>query len=323
MAVDAPLRSRFFWRIALMLNRQGSNSHYIEMADGARLHLRSWPHRQDPSWDDAIVFLHGFGEGSFVWDDVIARSAGHTACIALDLRGHGDSDRAIDGKYDAALYTSDLVAVVKQLGIRRLVIVGHSMGADVAIRASAELESRLAGLVVVDYGPESNEAGRRRVREDFENSLRAYASAADYQRYLASTRFLSSPKSLAHFALHATRKGEDNFFYLKADSALTNGLKDRDPQALWTLLGNIACPTLLVRGTGSAVLSLATAHRMASSMQRCTLKQVDIAGHAVMLDNPEGFAAAVMPFLAQYSRAPIVQQLERRCPRSDEAVLVR
>jgi pimeloyl-ACP methyl ester carboxylesterase len=306
-----------------MLNKQEGVSRYIEMADGARLHLRSWPHRQDPGWDEAIVFLHGFGEGGFVWDDVISRRVGHTPCMALDLRGHGDSDRAMDGKYDAALFTSDLVAVVKKLGIRRLVIVGHSMGADVAIRASAELHSRLAGLVVVDYGPETNEEGRRRVREDFESSLRAYASAADYQRYLASKRFLSSPQSLAHFALHATRKGADDFFYLKADSALTNGLTDRDPQALWTLLGKIACPTLLVRGTGSAVLSLATAHRMASSMQRCTLKQVDIAGHAVMLDNPDGFAAAVMPFLAQYARAPLVQQPEWRCPLGDEAALLR
>ena len=175
-----------------MFTKQRSYSQYVEVADGVRLHLRGWAHSQGQRLDQAIIFLHGFGEGGFVWEDVVSRIAGHTACLALDFRGHGDSSRDKDGKYDVELHTSDFLAVVQQLGIRRLVIVGHSMGADVAIRASAELQPRLAGLVVVDYGPEINEKGGGRVREDFENSLRPYASPVDYQHYLESTRFLSS-----------------------------------------------------------------------------------------------------------------------------------
>ena len=106
---------------------------------------------------------------------------------------------------------------------------------------------------------------------------------------------------LGQFARHATRQGEDGFFYLKADPALVNGLKKKDPRTLWALLGNITCPTLLIRGAGSAVLSQATARQMVSSTRRCLFVQVDMAGHAVMLDNPEGFATAVVPFLVKYS----------------------
>ncbi|AMO93274.1 alpha/beta hydrolase fold family protein [Collimonas fungivorans] len=200
------------------------------------------------------------------------------------------------------VYTNDFISVVNKLGIRRLLIVGHSMGADVAIRASAELRSRLAGLVIVDYGPDVSEEGRKRVWEDFENSLQSYESAAQYQVYLESTRILSSPKLLAQFALQATRKGDDNYFYLKADPALVNGIKKKDPQELWALLEKIECPTLLIRGTGSAVLSQATARRMVACISRCVFQQVDIAGHAVMLDNPEGFANIVTPFLRATAR---------------------
>lgn len=283
-----------------MFTWQRSSSQYVEMADGINLHLRRWTYPHEQQLSQAVVFLHGFGEGGFVWDNVVSRIADQINCIALDFRGHGDSGRAHDGKYDMEVYTSDFISMVNKLGIRRLLIVGHSMGADVAIRASVELRSRLAGLVIVDYGPEVNEEGRKRVREDFENSLQSYESAAQYQAYLESTRILSSPELLAQFALHATRKGDDNYFYLKADPALVNGLEKKDPQVLWELLRKIECPTLLIRGAGSAVLSQATARRMAACMPRCVFQQVDIAGHAVMLDNPDGFAKVVTPFLKQY-----------------------
>jgi pimeloyl-ACP methyl ester carboxylesterase len=96
---------------------------------------------------------------------------------------------------------------------------------------------------------------------------------------------------------------------MKMDPALRRGMADRDrdeldpsdpmsSEAQWKALAGIACPTLVVRGAASDILSADTADKMADDvLANGRLALVARAGHSVMTDNPEGFAAALSPFL--------------------------
>ena len=72
---------------------------------------------------------------------------------AVVLRGPGDSEWDAAGRYDIGAHVSDLSAALSTLGSRPVVVVGHSMGAEIAIHLASTSSRRLLGLVLVDFGP--------------------------------------------------------------------------------------------------------------------------------------------------------------------------
>jgi pimeloyl-ACP methyl ester carboxylesterase len=98
----------------------------------------------------AIVFVHGLGGNGGQWALQLDHLQGRRRTVALDLRGHGDSDPADDGQYEISALATDVAAVADQLPLRRFILVGHSLGAAVAIRYAAEHPGRVEGLVLVD-----------------------------------------------------------------------------------------------------------------------------------------------------------------------------
>ncbi len=114
---------------------------------GCRLHVRLWPGEGVP-----FLLLHGLASNCRMWDrtaDLLAR-AGH-AVAAVDLRGHGRSDRPAAG-YDFATVADDVAAVLDALGWVRPVVVGQSWGGNVAVAFGARHPGRSRGLGLVDGG---------------------------------------------------------------------------------------------------------------------------------------------------------------------------
>jgi pimeloyl-ACP methyl ester carboxylesterase len=113
--------------------------------DGVTLHARDWG-----DGGRAVVLLHGLASNARIWDGVASRLAGAgLRAVALDLRGHGESDQPDDG-YDFAAVCRDLRAALDDLALDRPVLVGHSWGANVALQYAAEGSGGLAGLALVD-----------------------------------------------------------------------------------------------------------------------------------------------------------------------------
>ena len=84
-----------------------------------------------------MVFVHGFANDAHVWDDIAPVVAPHYRVIALDMRGHGDSGRAPDGRYDLDALCDDLECALADLDIERFVLVGHSLGGRVSMRPAS------------------------------------------------------------------------------------------------------------------------------------------------------------------------------------------
>jgi lipase len=121
-------------------------------ANGLQLHYRRWSPPEPGSALSPILLLHGLASAARIWDLVapLLAARGHVV-IALDQRGHGESDKPNTG-YDFATIVADDTATVQTLRIERPIVVGHSWGALVALQYAAVHPEQTTALVMVDGG---------------------------------------------------------------------------------------------------------------------------------------------------------------------------
>jgi pimeloyl-ACP methyl ester carboxylesterase len=119
----------------------------VELPDGLRIacHVGG-----DPA-APPLVLLHALGEDASSWEAVAAGLAPHFALLALDLRGHGASDRP--GRYSHELMRDDVIGVLDSFGLSGVVLVGHSLGGAVAYLVALQRPDLVARLVVEDVVP--------------------------------------------------------------------------------------------------------------------------------------------------------------------------
>ena len=104
------------------------------------------------------MLLHGLASTSHIWDMVAPVLAAHNRVVALDQRGHGESDTP-DGGYDFGTVIGDLDAYIGEMGFASPLVFGHSWGGDVALEYAVENPGKVKGLGFVDGGT-INIAGR-------------------------------------------------------------------------------------------------------------------------------------------------------------------
>ena len=258
-----------------------------------------------------MVLVHGFGNEAHLWDDFARTVAGHYRVIALSLRGHGDSDWDPEHRYDYDSHVADLMAATEELGIDRMVLVGFSLGGRVAMLYAGLQPEKLAGLVIVDSAPELDARGTTRIRmEVAEHQAPAFATVAEYETVLAHNYPVAAPEAIKRMARHALKQRDDGKWVLKMDTAYRGvdgpRLSEEDMaareqqhcQKMWEALEKVPCPTLVVRGAASDIMSPDVADRMVEEViPNATLAVVPQAAHSVMTDNPEGFNQAVGEFV--------------------------
>jgi len=282
----------------------------VPASDGLSLHVLEWSREGTP-----LVFVHGFGNDAHIWDDAAPAVATYYRTLAIDLRGHGDSDRDPECRYDYEFHVADLEAVLAKLGVERLVLVGHSLGGRVGTLFAGRHPDRMAGLVIVDSAPELDVRGTVRIRVDLEKNSEgggaSFASEAEYRDLLAHNYPAAGREALAQMAHHGLRRRDDGRFEPKLDPAWFKGRRDAGTDAeamrareerltrdMWDALARVPCPTLVVRGAASDVLSPDVADRMVEEVLRHgRLAIIPRAGHSVMVDNPEAFRAALTGFV--------------------------
>jgi len=279
----------------------------VAAADGLSLHVVQWSREGVP-----FLFVHGFGNEAHIWDDFVPALAPHYAVHALDWRGHGDSDWHTDGAYDWDDHLRDLEQVVEGFGWQRFVLCGHSLGGRVALLYAAAHPEKLAGLVVVDTGPEHDPRGQLRIRMDAESQPDpSFENLAECQTMLAHQYAAALPSAIERMARHTTRQRADGRFVFKMDPKLRNfsaraeGMSNDELAAhdealrerLWAACRSVPCPTLVVRGAASDILSADVAEAMVDdALAHGSLAVIGRASHSVMTDNPDEFGRALEGF---------------------------
>lgn len=264
--------------------------------NGLQFHYRDWGN----NGAQALVCLHGFTGHARTWDTFAMAMRGRYHVLALDQRGHGETEWAKD--YAPERRVEDMEAFVAALGLDRFVLLGLSMGGRAAFMYAAKHPATVERLVIVDIAPESDPAGSQRIAQ----GVRANDVFDDPEEAVAASR-RANPRppdsELRHRVLNNLMQRPDGRWTFRYDIALRNGSGARttptpaDVNAGWESLRKITSPTLIVHGLHSDVLSAENAKRMEQTIPNCRVIDVHDSGHSVPLDNPDGFIEAVKTFL--------------------------
>jgi pimeloyl-ACP methyl ester carboxylesterase len=246
-----------------------------------------------------VLMLHGLGDGAFIWNHIAPSLAVRATVSALELRGHGDSPRDPDARYEPEAYVRDVLETIKlHVGARPITLVGHSLGAAVAIHVAAVVRDQVRGLALVDGGPGLNPAALRHIYEQFRSQQWFHANVESFSEELQRRHPIADPRLIRRVAEHALRELPSGGYELKFDKQVVAADRKPNDELLWEKLQAFDGPKLIVRGAGSAVLTRAGATRMERELPNCRLHTVPMAGHTVMLDNPDELLLAIEKFLS-------------------------
>jgi pimeloyl-ACP methyl ester carboxylesterase len=264
------------------------------VAGGIRFHYREWGPPEGP----AVLLLHGLTGNAYEWDPIAAVLASDLRVLAIEQRGHGQSDRVSDYGTDAMV--ADLEAIAAVLGLDSIAVVGHSMGGLNGLLLAARRPDLVERLAIVDVGPESMNA---EASEGWRAFLRAAGAAAYAEPDAAVAEWremnpLAREPELRHFIANNLRHGDDGQYRWRFDASGLEGFLDQrpEPAELWGAVDRAACPLLVVNGDRSEVLDAATAERMARGPRR-ELVVVPDGAHDLTVEQPGALTEAIRWFL--------------------------
>lgn len=264
--------------------------------DGIALVADAW----GPADGLPVVLAHGGGQTRHAWGRTGAKlgRAGFRA-YALDLRGHGESDWAPDGRYAVVDVAPDAIAVSSQLG-RRPVWVGASFGGLIGLVAGGTVPTPFTALVLVDIAPRIELEGVRRIFEfmtAYPDGFVSVEEAADAVAQYLPHRPRPSDLTGLRKNLRLRPDGRYVWHWDPKLLAQTREEFDREVVHFYDAARALRLPTLVVRGKRSDVLSVEGAQEMVALVEGAKYVDVTDAHHMVAGDDNDAFTSAVVTFL--------------------------
>lgn len=274
-----------------------------------RLAYWEWPRADSapvraPGAPDTVVCVHGLTRNGRDFDALAARLSRHWRVVCPDMIGRGQSDRVADPQlYALPQYVADCVTLVARLDVERLAWLGTSMGGLIGMLLAGLPGTPIARLVLNDVGPVVDTAGLARIAS-YVGGDPSYASEAEGVAALRELMRDFGPHTDEQFRLLTRhylveRQGRWHFHY---DPAIALALRQAGAQQaapdLWPVYDAIRCPTLVLRGAQSDILSTATARQMGERGPQARCVSFEGVGHAPTLI-AEDQIDAVERFLAE------------------------
>ena len=228
-----------------------------------------------------LILTHGYSSTSAMWQGQIAALSKRHKLVLWDMRGHGQSDCPEDpAAYNEAATVGDIEALHDEVGARRAIVGGLSLGGYMSLAFYRAHPERVAALLIIDTGPGFK---KDEVREAW--NKRAHETAERFER--EGLAVLKSGSRERSSVTHRDAKG----LALAARGMLTQ----RDASVI-KLLPSIKVPSLIVVGADDAPF-LAASDYMAAKIPGAQKVVIPAAGHAVNIDQPQAFIDAVLRFL--------------------------
>jgi esterase len=273
---------------------------YLEV-NGLNLHYREWG---DSRSRHAVLLLHGYAETSEAWSEVAVDLAREFRVIAVDARGHGQTSLATDHDYTRATQLEDLEALIDAIGLRSVTLVGHAMGGATGVCYAAEHPEVVTALIIVETAPEVLRSGIENMRrlvstadrfDSMEDAVHAFREFLPY----------ASTEQLERRVLASLREGADGSFEWDFDPIFRNPTArppEPDPgqrrlSDLWDCADRVQCPTMIVRGAETDMLTPEAIQRVHRRIHGSRVSLIEDAGHHVPTDQPAALALNIREFL--------------------------
>ena len=273
-----------------------------------RLNYLDWGNRGKPP----LVLVHGGRDHARSWDWTAEALCQDWHVVAMDHRGHGDSEWVSDGNYRSNDMVYDLAQFVHQLDVGPVTIVSHSMGGNVALRYAGVFPEMVKKIVAIEgLGPSPERQAEMRATpypERFAEWIgkkraasgripRKYASIEDaFRRMIEENSYLTEEQA-RHLTIHGVNRNEDGTYTWKFDPHLNVwGVEDIADEFLHQLWGAITCPTLLLYGADSWASNPAKDGRI-KYFNNAEVIEFEQAGHWLHHDQFARFMQVLKDFL--------------------------
>ncbi|MGD9620159.1 MAG: alpha/beta fold hydrolase [Mycolicibacterium sp.] len=259
--------------------------------------------RSGGEFDDSrpsVLMLHGGGQNRFSWKktgQILGSRGLHV--VALDSRGHGDSDRSAEAKYTVEALSADTLRVIEQIG-RPVVLIGASMGGLTGILTAREAGPEVVRrLILVDVVPRYEKDGSARIRDFMFSHVHGFESLEDAAEavaaYLPHRDRPRSPEGLKK----NLRRRHGRWYWHWDPAFLTK--PDQDPFQRVELLEQAAIeltiPILLIRGKLSDVVSEEAVRDFLQKVPHAEFAELSGAGHTAAGDDNDAFSDVVVTFV--------------------------
>ncbi|MCH2169347.1 alpha/beta hydrolase [Myxococcota bacterium] len=256
--------------------------------DGVRLHALR---HGDPECQRKLILLHGGGANAHWWDHLAPLLTQGFEVIALDFRGHGDSDAPREVEVGA--FHRDLEALLAWLGAPMAVLLGHSLGARIALDHAGE-HGRSEAVIAIDPA----RGGQRQTSRKMRLALATRRTYATREEAVERFSFLppspdADPSLTRHVAQHSVRQENDGRWSFKFDARWFS-VPSREPIPL----ERVMCPALILRGKDSPLLTREGALAMTGKLPRAQLVEIPDSGHNLHIEAPDRVVSAIREFLA-------------------------
>jgi pimeloyl-ACP methyl ester carboxylesterase len=259
-----------------------------------------------PSDGQRILFLHGGGQTRQSWNGALkaAVQRGYRA-ISLDLRGHGDSDWAPDGRYTLDQFEADVRQVIQQIG-GEPVIVGASLGGLISIPIAAAPPPPVRALILVDVTPRIEPEGANEIMTFMNSAPDGFASLEEAVDAV-SAYLPHRPRPSDTSGLKRNLRLRNGRYYWHWDPAFMrmgeeqkSRLDARAPNSIESAARALHIPTLLIRGTRSRIVSEASAREFLAMVPQAEFIDIVGAHHMVAGDANDAFNDAVFGFIDKH-----------------------
>ncbi len=253
-----------------------------------RVAYREWGERANPR---VLVCVHGLSRNGRDFDTLAQALAGAYRVVCPDLAGRGESDWLRDPEdYRVDQYVADMVVLIARLNVQSLHWLGTSLGGLIGMVLASFERTPITRLVLNDVGPVIAPQAMSRIGENLGRAP-VFANVADAEAYL---RRVCAPfgelsdaawRALTESSLRERHDGGFEMRYDPAIAASFHRTHAAGPIELWPIYDRVGCPTLVVRGADSDLLSAETATEMTQRGPRAELVEVAGVGHAPMFMN--------------------------------------
>ncbi|WP_028601143.1 alpha/beta fold hydrolase [Ottowia thiooxydans] len=280
-----------------------SETGHITSGD-VRIHYRRFLSREASPGKMPALIVHGLSYFSYDWIEIAAALSQQREVVAIDLRGFGDSDRSPSGEYGLQAMSNDLIAVLDHLGWDQAALLGHSMGGRVCLCTAAWHPQRVGALMCLDFAPDVEAEGRRKVALRIGNQPDTFASIYEALAYHGHEGVSSDSPLYKRYA--AFLRATDDGLVLKRDLHFRNSFREvlrtgkSQPAGvdLWAMLAGLSIPAEVLRGSTSDMLSRETLEKVHEVNARVSTREIT-GSHDLVSDNPQGLIEAITEFLTR------------------------
>jgi pimeloyl-ACP methyl ester carboxylesterase len=264
--------------------------------DGCQLHYEEYGQEQNGQ-GTPVLLVHGLGSSTRDWEYQIPVLAEHYRVIAVDIRGHGRSDKPRE-RYSIAGFAEDVVALIEHLQLAPVHLVGISMGGMIGFQLGVDRPELLSSLCIVNSGPEVKAKSPRDYLEIAKRwTLSRLFSLDSIAKALGKLLFPKPEQAELRRKIEERWPQNDKRAYLASlDAIIGWGVRER--------LARISCPTLVITGDHDYT-PVALKEAYVKELPNSRLLVIEDSRHGTPLDQPERFNSSLLAFLAeQQATAP-------------------